>query len=270
MTVITSCPDGRQIRIPGSRVPPLDLVNQICAEAARQGIQDADLTDPAIRGIFGDIGGTLFGPIGGAIGRGIDTFIPIGGGDDDLPVEPSPQRPRGPQPALPGFGPRGGANCIPPFRRDPITGDCKIFLGEQPGPDIPAPPSNGAGGFQSVNGLFGPGVMPAVVGSRTRQDGSVAPIRQCPTGFVLGTDEVCYDKPARWAHRKHRPGPKPLLSPGEVSAISKAASAAGRVKKNNSKLRKLGLLPTKKAREKTVRVCGLCEMPMSRCKCKGG
>lgn len=63
-----------------------------------------------------------------------------------------------------------------------------------------------------VAGRYGAGYTPAQV-ERVRLE--------CPAGYVLGKDEICYDR-LRKGDRKHNPGTKPFLSGGEVAAIRRA------------------------------------------------
>ena len=123
-----------------------------------------------------------------------------------------PAAPRTPQPSrlsLPG--------CIPPWREDPNTGKCKLFVGSQPGP-------NGQGAMGSaVAGAFG---MPAIV-----PEASTRKHLTCPPGMVLGDDELCYPKAVLRRDsrfRKWRPGRRPVLTGGDLSAISKAKRAVTR------------------------------------------
>lgn len=122
--------------------------------------------------------------------------------------------------------PGGGlaAGCIPPFRRDPVSGDCRIFLGSQVGPD-PSPNGVGGGGGEVVSGAFG---MPAAV--------PVVEMREhhsCPKAMVLGEDMLCYPKAVLRRNskfRKWRPGMRPILTGGERRGITKARSSVNRAR----------------------------------------
>jgi len=126
----------------------------------------------------------------------------------------------GPQPS-PGLAPAG--DCDIPFqKRDPMTGECSFFLGDRPGPDG-APSTNGTG--RVVQGAFGiPAAEPDVKSS----------IRlECPSGMVLGRDDLCYPtevlrRNSRW--RKWRPGMKPVLTGGERRGITKARASITRAR----------------------------------------
>jgi len=126
-----------------------------------------------------------------------------------------------------GSAPNGGFTnqpvCIWPARIDPISGECKLFLGEQEGADPGRP----------VVGGFGlPAMVPQVVGSITKRDGTTGPILRCMRGMVLGIDSLCYPKavmPRRSKFRKWRGAARPAVSAGDVKAIRRAAAAKERV-----------------------------------------
>jgi len=77
-------------------------------------------------------------------------------------------------------------------------------------------------------------------------------VRRCPgKGRVLGADALCYDrKSIRADQRMWPPGRKPLLTGGDLNAISRAARAAGRMKTQQKRLQKLGLLPKPKTQRR--------------------
>lgn len=137
---------------------------------------------------------------------------------------------------LNGFAPSGnGGGCIPPFRRDPRTGQCKIFLGSQTGTD-PEPIG------EAVMGRYGSALVP---GNR------VIDRAVCLPGMQLGNDGLCYNKGNITNKERMWPaGRKPLLTGGEMRAISIAASAAGRLDRTCKRLRKIGLMkkPTPRRR----------------------
>jgi len=113
--------------------------------------------------------------------------------------------------------------CIFPSRLDPVSGQCKLFLGSQEGADP---------GRAVVGGFGLPAMVPDVVGQITRRDGSSGPILRCMRTMVLGTDNLCYPKavlPRRSKFRKWRGDPRPAVSAGDVRAIRKAAAAKDRV-----------------------------------------
>ena len=102
--------------------------------------------------------------------------------------------------------------CFPPLRLDPLSGECKLFVGSQEGPDpgrqVSQPMMNGSPGRP----VEYPGAM------------SVTRLR-CRKGFVLNTDNLCEWGLARNSRaRKWRPGRKPLFTGGDLNAIKKAES----------------------------------------------
>ena len=74
--------------------------------------------------------------------------------------------------------------------------------------------------------------------------------RDCGPGAVLAKDGLCYNRrDLRNNERKWPKGRRPLLTGGEMRAISTAASAAKRLEKKQKQLRSLGLLkPLPKAK----------------------
>lgn len=117
----------------------------------------------------------------------------------------------------------GGFPCIWPARVDPVTQECKVFVGSQEGADP----------GKAVVGAFGlPALVPAVVGQIMKRDGSTGPILRCRRTMVLGTDNLCYPKavlPRRSKFRKWRGQVRPAVSAGDVKAIRRAAAARDRV-----------------------------------------
>ncbi len=131
----------------------------------------------------------------------------------------------------------GGGGCVFPFRRDPRTGECRIFLGDQTGPN-----GNGrAGGDgaalplgEPVMGRYGAGVVP----------GSMVIDRAvCGKGMQLGDDGVCYNKSQISNKQRMWPrGRRPLLTGGEMRAISIASRSGKRLDSTSSKLRAMGMM----------------------------
>jgi hypothetical protein len=72
-----------------------------------------------------------------------------------------------------------------------------------------------------INGRFGQGARPVAV---------QATHLACPSGMVLGKDNICYDHLAR-TNRKWNPGHKPLLTGGDMNAIRKTKSLEKRWRK---------------------------------------
>ena len=162
-------------------------------------------------------GGPL-GAVGGFVG---------GGGGPSVPATPFTN-------VVPTVGPTtpsGQPPCILPFRRDPLTGDCKIFAGTQSGPD-PAP---GTGVMVHGTGT-GLGMMhhphaPDVVQRSTRR---------CGRGHVLAWNGMCVSKKEiRNSDRMYPKPRRPLGTPGDLNAVSKAASFGRRLNSNKKRLKKL-------------------------------
>ena len=95
----------------------------------------------------------------------------------------------------------------------------------------------------AVIGRFGTALQPA-------QHPTV--VRRCPPGAVLGRDNLCYDK-LRNSERKWPKGKAPLLTGGQMNAISIAARAASKLERTTKRLQKIGLMkkPSKGARRIT-------------------
>jgi len=107
--------------------------------------------------------------------------------------------------------------CIPPFRWSAIENRCKIFLGEDVGP-------NGSGGNGAAPGS--PGGAPTRHVVLTPETTSGVRLR-CKAGYVLGRDDLCYfglPRNSKW--RKWRPGRRPKFTGGDLNAIATAASLA--------------------------------------------
>jgi len=84
-------------------------------------------------------------------------------------------------------------------------------------------------------GQFGAGLVPA--------SGAVF-TRKCPRGAVLGKDGLCYNKGAISNTQRMWPrGRRPLLTGGEMRCIGIANRAAGKVKRTEKRLVKMGMLP---------------------------
>lgn len=130
---------------------------------------------------------------------------------------------------------------IPGQRRDPGTGECAFFLGERRGPN------GGRDVGEAVMGRYGAALEPGIM----TIDRSV-----CLRGMQLGNDGLCYNKGAISNKQRMWPaGRKPLLTGGEMRAISQAASAAKRLQGANKRLQEIGLIkkpaPRRSAKPKT-------------------
>jgi len=187
--------------------------------------------------IIGGIGGLLSGgPVGGIAGflgggGGGGGVIPTGSTDFSSNIGPAPaapirMRPQGIAPSR--FTMPFGLPCIPPTRKDPITGECKMFLGEVPGPDE-APRTR-------LNGQF-----------RGAQHHPHAPVqvattvRRCGPGHVLSWEGMCVSKrDIRNSDRMYPKPPRPLGTRSELKAVRVASSFGRRLKSNEKRLKKLG------------------------------
>ena len=204
------------------------------------------------RRIIGAVGGFISGGPLGAVGG----FIRGGRGGAPQPTPVPLVQAAIPMRAAcpPGFfeTPAGGcqANAQPESRLGPLRAEIGA-RGLQDGRAAMAPPRRGApsnGAFDrppvptlAVTGQFGAGFEPSLISSE---------MLECPPGTILGKDEVCYNRrDLRNNERKWPKGRRPLLTGGEMRAISTAASAAKRLQKKQQQLRSLGLLkPLPKAK----------------------
>ena len=118
--------------------------------------------------------------------------------------------------------------CFPPTHRDPVSGQC--ILGTQVGPDSPMGiPSGG-----TVMGRYGAAYFP---GKREIQRSI------CLSGDLVGDDGLCYSrKTITNKERKWPRGRQPLLTGGEMKAISIATRAAGKFERTQKRLQKLGMI----------------------------
>lgn len=125
----------------------------------------------------------------------------------------------------------GPTTCVWPMRLDPVTNTCKIFVGEQPGPE---------GGGVAVMGQYGAAMMPDVTQVQTLD---------CLPGMILGKDNLCYNtRDLTNKERKWPRGRRPLLTGGDRNAITRAARAAKAIQRTEKQLQKMGMLksPTRR------------------------
>ena len=208
------------------------------------------------RRILGGLGGLVGGILSGSPLAGITGAIRgfVGGGSTAVPqVTQCP----------PGFF-LSGSGCVP--RAQPqlsLTGPLRQQIGLQSVPG--GAPFGRAGAFaqptltqagfresqglaadpaagEAVMGRFGAGFEPTVEDIFTRR---------CGRGAVLGVDGLCYNKrDLRNSDRFWPRGRRPLLTGGEVRAISVASSAAKKLERKQKQLMELGLLkrPTRSRR----------------------
>ena len=216
-------------------------------------------------GIKGALGGILGGPSGvlGGAARGF-----LGGGGPPAIVTPDSAGgcPRGLQN-------NGRGQCVPlgtvdsaggcPPGFTPVAGFCrpKGALAARVTTVFPqtAPPQDfgiqgtGVGaeqqllGFgEAVMGRFGAGLKPAFFSQQ---------VRRCPRGAILGAPEadgtsLCYNRGQISNRQRAWPrGRRPLLTGGEMRAISIASSAANKLQRKQKQLQKLGMLKPPTARK---------------------
>jgi len=120
--------------------------------------------------------------------------------------------------------------CIPPFF-DNGQGGCELDL-------VPGPGGGGTGANrdigETVMGRYGAGEVP---GNQ--------PINRavCRRGMVLGNDGICYNKSQISNKEREWPrGRRPLLTGGDMRAISTAARAGKRLEGATKRLQKIGLM----------------------------
>jgi len=133
--------------------------------------------------------------------------------------------------------PSGSPDCIWPWRRDPITGDCALFLGEVPGAD-PSPGGNGFAPQGSGSRIHGEFFHQDSVPKRV----SVS-VRRCPPGSVLGKDRWCHPKGSIANRERLYPRPTPPLgTSAQMKAITVAGQFGRRLKTKRKTLKKLSNL----------------------------
>lgn len=232
MTELTSCPPGTfPHRVMGPAVgqwtvtcesfpQPIQRTDDMASlGSGRFTLQQRAATVPSAviqHSIVGDVLGWVGDkviPGSGTIIREIDKRL--SGGDD-----------------FPGSGRsfNGGSGCTPPLVPDQ-SGIC-VFPGS-PGDRSTGP--SGTAVVKAGGSMVGNGMTPEIRTTTTRR---------CPRGMVLGTDNLCYRKGSiAKRDRKWVPGRKPLLTGGELNAIAKAERAARKMRTQQKRLQKLGLLP---------------------------
>jgi len=135
--------------------------------------------------------------------------------------------------------------CIFPLRRDPRTGKCKVFLGEQSGRDDRLPADRPARERKTMAVLDQP-IGDAVMGRYGAGEvpGNMVVDRAvCRSGMHLGNDGICYNKGVLNNKQRQWPkGHKPLLTGGEMKAITIAATAGRRLSTATKRLQSIGLM----------------------------
>lgn len=175
----------------------------------------------------GAIGGAVGGPGGAAIGAGLGGAVggAIEGGEEEPAAgRTAPPGGNGNGEAGRRFVPTGGGGfepCPPGTFRIPGTGRCISPGDAPPGGD----PLMFQAGEQAVQGAFG---LPAITPTREQRVH-----RTCPTGMVLGKDNLCYPRQIlsrRSKFRKWRASPRPKVSHADWKAIRKAERIKDKLK----------------------------------------
>ena len=229
------------------------------------------------RTVGGAVGGFIKGGPIGAVTGGVKGFV--GGG---VSITPSA--------CPPGFDPTAAGGCAPrqarveggafrQFTRTIVPGRVDTIEPRGGAPVTPVPGvrgffqrrvPGGATGFEVGGGAMQEGPAPFLDGAQApglatigRFGAAVEPsfrsttIRDCPRGMVLAVDSLCYSRrDVRNSERFWPRGRRPLLTGGEMRAISTAASAAKKLQRKQKDLMALGLLPKPTARRKKAGVTG--------------
>jgi len=173
-----------------------------------------------VAGVLPIPGASLVSKIAGGISR-------IGGGDLLCP-EGTPGCP-GENGLVPGLLPTG---TFPFQEGERFPGDTALPRAEVMADDF----------GPAVNGRYGAALVPAIRETSTRV---------CPRGTVLGNDGFCYNRrDLRNDEREWPRGRRPLLTGGEMRAISIAARAAGKLKTKTKQLQAMGMMPKATSRRR--------------------
>lgn len=136
-------------------------------------------------------------------------------------------------PVRPSTIPNPGGFVAPPASGGGCPGLTSVRVGDRC-VELTALPPGGRPAMTAAQGtptlgFYGVGIVP-VPTQQTKL--------RCPEGYVLGKDNVCYDSLPK-TKRKWNPGSRPLLTGGEMNAISKAARAAARLNSTQKRLKKV-------------------------------
>jgi len=140
--------------------------------------------------------------------------------------------PRSPAGIALGFG---GDCFIPGQKIDPVTGKCRFFFGGQEGPDdVPLQIGAGLPGGDVVMGRYGAAETPGQM---------IVNRAVCRPGMIVADDGLCYNKSQIRNNQRQWPrGRRPLLTGGDMRAISTAARAGARLERTTKRLQKIGLM----------------------------
>jgi len=135
--------------------------------------------------------------------------------------------------------------CIFPWKPNPVTGRCELFAGDRPGRDTsPLPTGPGVAVGDAIMGRYGAAYRP---GSQ------IVDRAVCLPGDVVANDGLCYPKASVTNKQRAWPrGRRPLLTGGEMRAISTAARAGRRLELAQKRLQKIGLMKKPAPRRKML------------------
>jgi len=120
---------------------------------------------------------------------------------------------------------------------DEVKGKCVFGLGEQAGRDDTP-------GGDVVMGRYGAGEIPGNM---------VVNRAVCRPGMVIGDDGVCYNRSQlKNSEREWPRGRRPLLTGGDMRAISTAARAGRRLERTTKRLQKIGMMKKPAARARRL------------------
>jgi len=187
------------------------------------------------------IGGAV-GFLGGGFAGAAKGFLQPGGSTQQAQPRfiTQPQQ----QPCLVGFEPDGRGGCMRKTARSSSFGGVPL-------PQRPGAPRASAAAFAERPDFFGDAVM-GQYGVALEPGVMVIERTVCPDGMLVATDGLCYNRSQlRNKERRWPKGRRPLLTGGDLNAISKAKRAATRLHNATSSVRAIGLLkPAPKRRKK--------------------
>jgi hypothetical protein len=122
----------------------------------------------------------------------------------------------------------GGIRCMPPWRMNPLTGECQLYVGDRPGRDAYPEPGTAVVPYER---LHAGDHVPFTVEQK---------VRRCLPGHVLGKDKLCHSKSDISNKNRLYPKPRrPLGTSGDLNAVSKASRFGRRLVANQNKLKNL-------------------------------
>ena len=141
-----------------------------------------------------------------------------------------------------------GIPCIPPFFRNPATGKCELDL-------VPGSGGGGTGPRRDPGTPVGDAVM-GRYGAALAPGSRIIDRAVCLRGMVVANDGLCYNRSQiKNSERMWPRGRRPLLTGGDMRAISIASRAANRLTRTAVRLQEIGLIKkpvTRKPRKKSA------------------